>query len=225
MKRLMKKIILKLLPDSQRLRFLAYRPMLKTWKKNLIGENYPVFNNRYEMYDYINVEIIKDKKLQYLEFGVYEGESIKYFANINSNPASRFIGFDTFTGLPEDWIGLGRTVKRKEFNVEERIPQCDDDRVSFIKGMFQETLPDFMETYEPSEQLVINNDSDLYSSTLYVLTFANQIIRPGTIIIFDEFYSVMHEFRALKDYCSAYVRNYKVVAATNNYIQVAIKIL
>ena len=72
---------------------------------------------------------------------------------------------------------------------------------------------------------MIHNDSDLYSATLYVLTRANDIILPGTIIIFDEFYSVMHEFRALEDYCSSYMRSYDVLAATRDHIQVAIRIL
>lgn len=57
-----------------------------------------------------------------------------------------------------------------------------------------------------------------------MLTRANNIIKPGTIIIFDEFYSVMHEFRALEDYCSAYMRNYSVIAATRNHLEIAIRI-
>ncbi len=63
----------------------------------------------------------------------------------------------------------------------------------------------------------------LYSSTLYVLTLANYIIVPGTIIIFDEFYSTMHEFRALDDYCISYMRSYEVIAATRNHGRIAIR--
>jgi O-methyltransferase len=75
-----------------------------------------------------------------------------------------------------------------------------------------------------SWQLIIHNDSDLYSATLYVLTCANSIIVPGTVIIFDEFYSVMHEFRALEDYCASYMRSYEVIAATRNHVQIAIRV-
>jgi hypothetical protein len=71
---------------------------------------------------------------------------------------------------------------------------------------------------------VLNNDSDLYSSTLYVLTRAHDRLKPGTIVIFDEFSSVLNEFMALKHYCSAYRRDYEVLGATSSYFaQVAVR--
>lgn len=202
---------------------MAYRPMFEAWCRHHSGKH-PVFNERTEMYDFINREIVSNKPIQYLEFGVYKGESIDCFARLNSDRSSRFIGFDTFTGLPEDWTEFSRTVKSRTFDAGGQVPQSDDVRVSFIKGLFQDTLPKFLSEYKSSSQLVIHNDSDLYSATLFVLTYANHIMTPGTIIIFDEFYSVMHEYRALQDYCSSYMRSYEVVAATRGYKQIAIKL-
>lgn len=222
--KVIKNIVLTIIPDSNRLRFLAYRPMLETWRK-LHKDNHPEFTDRKDMYDYINNVIIGNKSIQYLEFGVFKGHSIKHFARINSDPDSTFTGFDTFTGLPEDWIEFSRTVKSQTFDTGGEIPQTDDKRISFLKGMFQDTLPDYLKEYKAGNLLVIHNDSDLYSSTLYVLTYLNDIIVPGTIIIFDEFYSVMHEYRALEDYCSSYMRKYEVIASTNNHEQIAIKLL
>ncbi|MBN1424032.1 hypothetical protein JXA88_05690 [Candidatus Fermentibacteria bacterium] len=63
-------------------------------------------------------------------------------------------------------------------------------------------------------QVVLHADADLYSSTLYVLTRCNDILRPGSVVIFDEFASVLDEFRALEDYCAAYMRDYEVIAVT-----------
>ena len=114
---------------------------------------------------------------------------------------------------------LNAIVNRKLF---KNYQKCPDKRVSFIKGLFQNTLPKFMKTYKNKNQLIIHNDSDLYSSTLFTLTNSNQILTPGTIIIFDEFMSILHEFRALEDYCSSYMRKYKVIAAANLYSQVVI---
>ncbi len=175
------------------------------------------------MYDFINTAIVSNKPIQYLEFGVYKGESIDCFARLNSDRDSRFIGFDTFTGLPEDWIEFSRRVGRKTFDAGGELPKSDDARVSFVKGLFQNTLPLFLKEYKSTYQLIVHNDSDLYSATLYVLTYANHIMAPGTIIIFDEFYSVMHEYRALQDYCSSYMRSYEVIAATQDYKQIAIR--
>jgi len=196
--------------------------MFEMWCRHHSG-HYPVFHVRNGLFDYINREIVPNSAIQYLEFGVWKGQSIEYFAGTNSHTDSRFTGFDTFTGLPEDWLKGFSTVSLKYCDAGGELPQSDDTRLSFVKGLFQDTLPDFLEKYRPTGRLVIHSDSDLYSSTLYVLTRANDIIMPGTIIIFDEFNSVMHEFRALVDYCSSYRRSYDVVAATYGHTQVAIR--
>ena len=101
------------------------------------------------------------------------------------------------------------------------IPHIEDDRVFFIKGWFQETLPKFLESFSVRSRIVIHNDSDLYSSTLYVLTMLNYLLRSKTIIIFDEFPSTLHEFRAWNDYLSAYKRRAIPIAMTNDGCSVA----
>jgi len=40
--RIIRKLLLKMLPDSNRLRYAAYRPKLETWRKCYSG-TYPVF--------------------------------------------------------------------------------------------------------------------------------------------------------------------------------------
>ena len=60
------------------------------------------YNKRYQLYEHA----LKSENLQafdYLEFGVASGLSLKWWLNNNLHSESRFFGFDTFTGLPEDW--------------------------------------------------------------------------------------------------------------------------
>ncbi len=217
-----RRLLLMVLPDSDHLRFLAYKPAFETWRKRQTG-THPIFAKREQMYDFINRDIIGPREIVFLEFGVYKGESILYFAGIHPNPESRFVGFDTFEGLPEDWTEFSRTLKSRTFSTDGTTPQTNDARVSFVKGLFQETLSTYLSRHQPGRQLVIHNDSDLYSSTLFLLTHANHIITPGTIIMFDEFYSPLHEFRALQDYCSSYLRDYEVITATEGHGKVAIR--
>jgi len=219
-----RKLLSRTIPDSDELRYLTYLPKFNTFCKNH-PEEAPLFENKLQMYDYINETVIKHQPVAYCEFGVYKGTTIKYWAKINSHIHSVFYGFDTFTGLPEPWKKIMFSLDKSTFDTGGEIPRVSDDRVSFFKGLFQTTLPSFVEHYDNEHQLIINNDSDLYSSTLYTLTTAHNIIVPGTIIIFDEFLSMLHEFRALEDYCSSYLREYKILAAANAYSQVAIRIM
>jgi hypothetical protein len=91
---------------------------------------------------------------------------------------------------------------------------------------FQQSLPNFLATYQPRDcRLVIHADSDLYTSTLFFLTSLTVHIRPGTIIIFDEFDSALEEYRALTDYTRSCMRNYRVVGGTTDFVRVAVQII
>jgi hypothetical protein len=82
-----------------------------------------------------------------------------------------------------------------------------------------------MASYSPQSPLVIHLDCDLYSSTLYCLTTLDPVIAQGTLIVLDDFFDALHVYRALTDYCSAYVRQYEILARTHQLGQVAIRML
>jgi O-methyltransferase len=159
--------------------------------------------------------------VDYLEFGVYHGESLRLWAELNKNPSSRMFGFDSFEGLPEDW---NPKHPKGTFSTRGNLPEIKDSRVVLVAGWFQQSLREFLSSYEPSHKLVIHNDCDLFSSTLYCLTVLDSVIRPGTIIIFDEFDAVLDEYRALTSYASAFIRTYEIIAATTGFCQTAVEI-
>ena len=90
--------------------------------------------------------------------------------------------------------GLGS--RRGEFQTADR-PSIDDPRVSFVQGWFSETLPGFV--VPPHDQLIVNVDSDLYSSAKTVLSLGPPPARAGALLYFDEFADRDHELRALKE--------------------------
>jgi hypothetical protein len=126
----------------------------------------------------------------YLEFGVYEGESMRWWSEHLTAPGARLIGFDSFKGLPEAWRGLG-----VGHFATSGPPIFDDPRVSFVQGWFDDTVPSF----DPPEhdQLIVNIDCDLYSSTATVLQRIEQWLVPGSLLYFDELADRDHEMRAL----------------------------
>jgi hypothetical protein len=170
----------------------------------------------------VNDVALNNVPVTYLEFGVFKGWSMRQWLEINQHSVSRFVGFDTFTGLPEDWME-GR--KAGHFNVQGEAPPLDDPRVQFVPGLFQRTLPGFLRSFRIEHQLVVHIDCDLYSGTLFCLAALDPYMPPGTIVMFDEFYDLLHEFAGFNDYCAAFMRNWQAVAYRDDYIQAAVRLL
>lgn len=143
---------------------------------------------------------VDQNNFTFFEFGVWEGYSIKYFAEQVESTNAKFYGFDSFEGLPEDW---GLTPKGM-FDTGGNVPSTNDKRIKFIKGLFQNTLSGFLaENFERGidGSLIVHYDADLYSSTLYCLSQIDSL-KKNYIAIFDEFPG--HETRALHNYIQAY---------------------
>jgi hypothetical protein len=142
----------------------------------------------------------------YLEFGVFEGRSMRWWSRNLSQPSAKMVGFDSFEGLPEDWR-RGHAAGHFRTNGP---PQIDDSRVSFEVGWFEETLPRF--TVPDHDQMILNVDCDLYSSTATVLRWAEPHLRPGTLIYFDEFPDRDHEMKAFNELRAGSSHRFKPVA-------------
>lgn len=220
----LKAAVAKIGVDNTRIDVLYNLAKVETWRREHVPPNCPLFDTRTELHDYVQRKVLGDGPIDYLEFGVYEGGSIRQWLDRNTDQGSRFVGFDTFEGLPEDWRRINGDMSRAAFDTGGAPPDIADDRVSFVAGLFQDTLGPFLSSYEPRSRLVLHCDADLYSSTLFALSKCDEILTPGSVVIFDEFSSVLNEFAALADYCSAYRRSYDVLAATAEYFaQVAIR--
>ena len=221
---LLKTIGLHCIPDSPLLRYAAWLGQFRTWRKRHL-KGVPLFQSRNLLYRQINEQVLQNRPVSYLEFGVFTGDSIRQWAGLNGCPESRFVGFDTFRGLPEDWDKGIRQMKAGTFDTGGKVPQIDDERVSFVAGLFQDTLTGFLKDFSPSGTVVLHNDSDLYSATLYALSLCNPVLPAGSIIIFDEFHCILHEYRAFEDWTAAFMRKFEVVGVTANYTQVAVKLI
>ena len=117
----------------------------------------------------------------FLEFGVYKGQSINILSKLK--PSKIFHGFDTFTGLPEEWDMGDKKIKAGHFNLD-KMPNVEKN-VILHKGLFKSTIPEWQKKYT-GEISFINIDCDLYSSTKTVLEYLNQQIVKNTIIRFDD---------------------------------------
>lgn len=151
--------------------------------------------NRWSLFD--AAIALSDKTRPFYEFGVWMGESFKYLIKAYK----KGYGFDTFTGLPEDW----HTVPRGTYSSYGNIPKIEGGE--FIVGEFSESLPKFFAKKRPKASL-INFDADLYSSTLCALNQSLPVIDGKTVLVFDELIVndqwENDEYKALIEFCAAH---------------------
>ena len=142
-------------------------------------------------------ERVRDRRVLYLEFGVFQGASMKYWSRELRHPESTLHGFDSFEGLPEDF-DVAAGYAKGSLSTQGALPFIDDARVRFFKGWFDQTLPTY--SLPGHDVLIITMDADLYSSTIYVLRHLRPWIQRGTFIYFDNMSRPEHEPRAFDEF-------------------------
>ncbi|MBO9563283.1 MAG: hypothetical protein J7621_10935 [Niastella sp.] len=206
---------------------LMHMSKLSEW----ISKNKPLYNDfpskwdynkRFDFYEWVLMqEKLVDSPVNYLEFGVANGHSMRWFSEKNHHADSEFHGFDTFTGLPEDW----GPYKKGTFGTGNQVPVIDDTRIQFHQGLFQQTLPGFVKQFPENKRSILFMDADLYSATLYTLTSLALFLKKGDIIFFDQFAVPTHEFRAYTDFIESFYLDLELIGASNNYYFVAFKVV
>ena len=131
-----------------------------------------------------------------LEFGVYFGKSIRMIAE--RLPSATVHGFDTFSGLPEDWT---EGEQRGSYSTGNRLPPAPSN-VRYHVGTFDQTLPGFLKLASGPVRFM-NVDCDLYSSTRQIFEALHERIVVGTVIVFDEYVMTSRwrddEFKAFQE--------------------------
>jgi len=155
----------------------------------------------------------------YLEFGVGRGKSIRWIGTL----ADRAVhGFDSFEGIPEYWNGnpIGAFAQSKLPSVPENV--------QFQIGMFDDTIPGFLEEHKDPVSL-LHVDCDLYSSTVTIFDAFGSRLQPGAIVLFDEYYNFprwqQHEYKAFQEFVGKSGIEYEYIAYSVTGQQVAVRIL
>ena len=154
-----------------------------------------------------------------LEFGVHGGGTINHIA---SQVSQTVHGFDSFEGLPERWRdNLGKGA----FKMNALPPVLKN--VKLVKGWFNETLPEFTMANH-GDISFIHIDCDLYSSTATIFENLQDRIKPGCVIVFDEYFNYFGwqngEYKALQELIQRTGSSYEYLSYNRYNQQVAIKI-
>lgn len=161
----------------------------------------------------------------FLEFGVAGGNTINFIAK---NVQKTVHGFDSFEGLPEFWIdNIGGRYEKGTFNMNGKLPSVREN-VQLHVGWFDKTLPEFVASQNEYISFM-HVDCDLYSSTKSIFDILGERVKPGTIIVFNEYFNYpgwqQHEFKAFQQFVADKNIKYDYIAYNKLGWEVAVKIL
>lgn len=157
----------------------------------------------------------------FIEFGVYRGdrmiqafrtsESIVRSVESRRDPVlrnasaanlkrMRFIGFDSFEGLPspkdndiavgqEAWLGRGEFAASLPEVTGRLRKKCDESRMLLVEGWFEQTLnSQTKKELNLQRAAIVHIDCDFYESTVPALEFITDLLVDGSILIFDDWF-------------------------------------
>lgn len=154
----------------------------------------------------------------FLEFGVASGRTATCIAN---HIGGTLYAFDVFEGLPEDW-----RTGYPQGHFAGAVPQIPDN-VEIVKGLFSETLPEFVLEHGKFVSFA-HIDCDLYSSTKDIFSNLGSLLVPGSVIVFDEYMNYpgwkSHEYQAFQEFVEENRIEYTYDAFVPSHQQVCITI-
>ncbi len=179
----------------------------------------------------------------YLEFGVYKGDSfthaygyhrdlIRRYRKLNPGRSNsfleqnlRYFAFDSFQGLPQTddtqiplhWRGERVfAYPRDHFERNLRSAGVDAAHVEIIEGFYEDVLTkETVENTSLTQAAIINVDCDLFDSARLVMDFITPFIVDGTVIYFDDwFYYNGHPRRGERGALNAWLEQHAEFSAT-----------
>jgi len=133
-----------------------------------------------------HIDISTSPNSLFMELGVFTGHTLSL---INQNTENITVyGFDTFSGLPEDWAESSGNILYNKNAFATSIP-VDTDKNTFIVGKVEDTLLDFLK--EKNQKIkFIHLDLDLYSASKYALNTIFDYLEDEAIIVIDDVYGL-----------------------------------
>ncbi len=137
----------------------------------------------------------------YLEFGVYRGDSLAAAwrgAVSGGLDLMRFIGFDSFEGLPAEHRAseAGRWAPGAMAVGEEAVRRnlaelgVDLSRVTLVPGFYDRVLDEGLRARLGLERAAaVYLDCDLHGSTLTALRWVTPLLRTGTLLAVDDWFT------------------------------------
>lgn len=204
--------------------FIAAAPIAPKWKVEAL----PLFLNTHDFWRILGFHYLYQQILDVhgdiYEFGVGHGRDLNILSCLRQmlepNVPRRFIGFDTFTGVPEGDIAeidgekaepgyCAPNVTPQEYiqfleavlvSHNPTHPSSDGSVFDIAVGRVQDTLPTYLDEHQGAIALAFI-DLTVYDPTRFVMEAIKDRLPKGAILAFNQFYTPawQHEARALRE--------------------------
>ena len=171
------------------------------------------------------MDLVVDDNGLVCEFGVASGRSLRMMQELL--PLEKPLhGFDTFHGLPVPW----GNAPAGTYSTGGALPNMEG-QVYFHKGLFRETIPEFLESMAKSDYQPLafaNIDCAMYASTLEILEEVHSRVVPGTVFVFADYIGHptwrQDEFRAWRECCKRFGWQYEYLGFSLTTKQVVVRV-
>lgn len=156
-------------------------------------------------------KLIQDVPGDIFEFGIGRGKSLISISTLISQPLHlvdkdrHIFAFDSFAGFPdptEEDISFRQPLSgewssspNEEFaytpdnlNKVLTLANVDSSKITFVPGYFSDSLPIFLQSNPTPSPAILHLDGDLYISYKDPLSYLFRFMRPGSLIVIDDFY-------------------------------------
>ena len=144
-----------------------------------------------------------DERVVVFEFGVARGMLTEWGLKRIKSKNLKWIGFDTFTGLPSDWVRENTIyLKKGAFSTEGRHPEINDSRVKFVVGDVTETFKEVPSLFTSGTlfRSIFIFDLDLFPPSKAVWDVIFPALRTGDRLFFDQAFDNDGEGKLIRDH-------------------------
>ena len=147
---------------------------------------------------------LEDDQGLWLEFGTRIGDTTKHLYKLRKGKGPIYT-FDSFLGLPETVDTVNTPFREGKYAMNsdsvallsgwEAVPEGGSawnslripESVKVVQGWFNETVEGFLEEHSGEPIRLVHIDSSIYSSAAEVFNALAGHVRPGTVVVFNEY--------------------------------------
>jgi len=157
---------------------------LLAFAKNLLG----IYNNP-RRYDFLFDVIRKNRSLNIMEIGVWNGTRAKQMIEtaLKNSPEVNYFGFDLFEELDSEKFSKEFSKQPPTMDFIMTMLKDTGAHINLFKGDTTDVLPKTVPTL-PMMDLIFIDGGHSYETIMNDWDYSKKLMHPGTVVVFDDYW-------------------------------------